>query len=231
MGQLISLYRDLTDSRTLGIFLGLDAFAIGLNVALVVAYTQNLLPFPNSLLRVNADHSLGEFINYAKWLMIFLAFRAVYKATGIRLYAALSWVFLLIGLDDFLRLHEQLGDMFAQLLSYTDGGGLRDDDKGELTTWALMGLFVVALLWHGFRSAPANHRRIGYLVLVLSAILVFFAVVFDIGYFWINRAIGMPNAISITEDGGEMVAASLNAGLAVGIRKRFAPKDVSQSSA
>lgn len=224
MGQPFTLYRDLADRRVLWIFLCLDAFAIGLHAALIIAYKQTLLPYPDSLLRVTADHSLGEFINYAKWLMIFLAFRALFKATGVRLYSALSWVFLLIGLDDFLRLHEQLGDMFAALLSYQNGGGLRDDDKGELTTWALMGLFVVSLLWRGFRSSPDEHRRIGVLVLVLSAILVFFAVAFDIGYFWINRLIGMPHVIGITEDGGEMLTASLIAALAVGTRKRFAPK-------
>lgn len=223
MGRGFTLYRDLADRRMLALFLCLDAFAIGLHAALIWAHNQDLLPYPNSLLRVTADHSLGEFITYAKWILIVLAFSAVYRATGVRLYQAFAWVFLLIGLDDFLRLHEQIGDVFADAF-YTDRKGLRDDDQGELTTWALMGLFVLFVLWRGFRSAPIRDWRIGQLILALMAVLVVFAVGLDIGQYWTSRWIGSYDLTGIVEDGGEMITASLIAGLAVGLRQRFAPK-------
>lgn len=124
------------------------------------------------------------------------------------LYLAWSLVFLVLMLDDSLRLHENVGHFLVRTAHVPSVFGLRPNDVGELISWAFFGtvLGIMLVVTH-LRSSKAA-RRDSWIFLGLTAILACFAVVLDmleIAVWDLLPLIGH-GLITLTETAGELVA-------------------------
>lgn len=168
----------------------------------------------------DADRSLSEMVGYIQsmvsaGLLLYLAMSVKKGWTHI----VLAQTMILIVLDDYLRIHEELRGTFMDILSLEPMWGLRAEDLGELLAWAFLGipiLVVAALAWK--HSGKRARRQTKYLIAGLG-VLVFFAVVIDMiailaggigieagALGWQGRAYYV---LTIMESGGELAGQSI----------------------
>lgn len=128
----------------------------------------------------DADRSMSEMIGYLQSLTssILLLYFAVAVGKG--------WTFLVLGqamlvvvLDDYMRLHEELRGTFIDLLGLQGKFGLRSEDVGELMAWGFIGLpILIAFILAWRYSRPEIRKKTKPLLIALGA-LIFFAAVID----------------------------------------------------
>lgn len=128
----------------------------------------------------DADRSMSELIGYLQSLTssVLLLYFAVAVGKG--------WTFLVLGqamlvvvLDDYMRLHEELRGTFIDLLGLQGRFGLRSEDIGELMAWAFIGLPIfVAFVLAWKYSRPEIRKKTKPLLIAVGA-LIFFAAVID----------------------------------------------------
>jgi hypothetical protein len=193
-------------SRELRILLVLwiaaDVFFIIFHV--IYAFTPHLNhPFFN----VEDDRSGGEAIQYAKEIWIAIAFLMIAYLRRSILYVPWALVFVYILFDDMLQLHEIWGRELAIALDYPEVIGLRPDDLGELTIYAIviaiLGPLVVAAYYWGHREFRRFNRHLVALLLVLT----FFGVVLDMVHIMTTQPT-LHRLVGLLEDGGELVVMS-----------------------
>ncbi|WP_054953448.1 hypothetical protein [Flaviflexus massiliensis] len=168
----------------------------------------------------DADRSLSEMIGYIQslasaWLILFLAV-AVKKGWT---HIVLGQTMILIVLDDYLRIHEELRGTFIDLLSLEPMWGLRAEDLGELLAWLFLGIPILisaVLAWKYSGRRARNQTK--YFIAGLG-FLLFFAVVIDMiaillggigieagALGWQGRAYYV---LTISESGGELAGQSI----------------------
>ena len=141
--------------------------------------------------------------------------------------AALDWrsrmtVFLaalygFVWFDDTASYHERFGALLIDTLGLEPAFGLRALDFGELIAWALAGSMLgLAALWAVLRIRPGD-VGIGVLVGLTFFALVAFAIAIDMLH--IVVPLSLQGEVGVLEDGGEIVAISLTAGLAVALTR------------
>ena len=205
--------------QLLSIFLLLDFIAFGAHILTWGLVEWGFISNKPAFFDITLDVGLGELLNYGKWTMVVGASWVLWRRAREPMVLALGAVFGLILADDSLRLHEQLGSVLSN--GWDGWLGIRAQDYGEMAVWALMGLPVLAALGLGFLRSSRAYRALGLLQLVLLGGLVFVAVVADVvasnlyglddGWLF-RRAI---RALTLLEDGGEMVLASCICALSV----------------
>ncbi len=166
-------------------------------------------------LRIQPVWGLPSLVIYAKWLLIALCLTQAWRANGEPVLLSLALIFAFLLLDDSLELHEQLGTLVKDGFGYAPAFGLRGDDLGELTIWAIWGSASLAVFALGYwRSSPAG-RRIGHIFILGIAGLAIFGIVVDmlsvlahdVGEGLLNHVVRY--LLTNLEDGGELVVASL----------------------
>jgi hypothetical protein len=163
---------------------------------------------------ISEDGSAGEIFNYLKWIYICGALAVVFFRTKIALFASFSFVFALVFVDDTFQIHERGGAFWVKTLEFTPAFGLRAQDFGELTTWALLGSASLAALALGFLKSPKESRVFGYYFLAVLCGLVVTGMGFDMLNSWdgLDAETALNNSltgmITIAEDGGEMIVGS-----------------------
>ena len=166
-------------------------------------------------LKIQPVWGLPSLLIYAKWLLIALCLTRAWRGNREPVLLSLALIFALLLLDDSLELHEQLGTLVKDGLGYAPAFGLRGDDLGELTIWAIWGSASLAVFAVGYwRSSPAG-RRIGHIFILGIAGLATFGIVFDmlnvlahdVGEGLLNQIVRY--LLTNLEDGGELVVASL----------------------
>ncbi len=209
--------------KTILVLLLLDGLIIGM----YVFYGMQQLLFDAGemphIWRISEDFSASEIFNYLKWLAICGLLAIVFMRTRIVLFAAFSFVFLLVLLDDMLQLHERGGAILVDDLGLSSFLGLRAQDYGELLVWGMLGLCALAALIIGFLNSPAHSRPFGSYFLVILCGLVATAMGLDM----VNVVVGageaslfnkvMTGFITIAEDGGEMIVGSFGCGGGVAV--------------
>jgi hypothetical protein len=191
----------------------MDLLLIGLYVVLsVMARADWLIQEVPGTLDISEDHGLPESFNYAKWFVIVTCLAATFRRTRVPLFASLATIFLLLLLDDSLRIHEQVGDRLANLTGW--------DQLGELIAFIGLGMISLAILVPGLWNLPRAvwPQAVRFIGVLLG--LAVCGVVIDFAHASIDL-LGLPmgrlsdRVLGLVEDGGEMLLASLATAYAV----------------
>lgn len=168
--------------------------------------------------RISDDRSIPESFNYVKWTILVLALGWI--SLRDRWLTAFLWsvVFLLILLDDSLKIHETFGAMIAGQLGLEDGKTALDPaDVGELIYAAIVGSLVATLAAISFFRADAVSRHLSLVMTLVLGAFAFFSVVMDaVQRIAINAypQIGfLQDFFALVEESGEMFVASTAAAL------------------
>jgi hypothetical protein len=154
------------------------------------------------------DESLIEWVGYVQMGTAAMVLLALAIHRKLALYFAWSLVFLVLMLDDSLRLHENVGHFLVSTVHLPSVLGLRPNDLGELCSWAFFGLVLGTILVVTHLRSPKGARRDSWIFLGLTVFLACFAVVLDmleIEVWGLLPLIGH-GLITLTETGGELVA-------------------------
>jgi len=218
MDLMRTVRQDRLLRRGLILFLLID---LGLTLLWVVMRIIDNLELNKNLwddlrfLRIDAEGGWPEWFNYAKILLLVLLVARLAFSNRKVLYAVLALLFTFVLVDDSMEIHEHGGEYFAETLDLQPLWGMRAVDIGEVITWGIAGAvflpLVLAGLWFGGRTHTAN----GLALLLPFFALVFFALVVDQLYHVLYNAFpGVDVLLGALEDGGEMVAISLDCALA-----------------
>lgn len=196
-----------------------DLAFIGLETVLRAAVHWRLMDKVPSLLMVTNDGTLPEFYNYAKWVVIGGVLGWAFFRTRAKLFLAFAVTFLVVLADDSLQLHELFGAAVAEAISAPTILGLKTQYYGEMALWAILGVLVTAMLWHGFRTSDAAARRLGLPLLAIFGALVATAVGMDVVHSLVDLVgVGrLSVVVGLLEDGGEMLLGSAAGAYAVAL--------------
>lgn len=154
------------------------------------------------------DGGLGEYFQYIKEIWIVVVFILILRQTRLKIYFGWAVLFLYLFLDDFFRIHEKFGEVFANRFGGLSFGPFRAQDIGELLVLSVVGVLLLLILIIGFRSLTAIHRSRNINLGALLVVLVGFGVVLDVGssiFDWYE----LKMALHLVEDGGEMIVVSV----------------------
>jgi hypothetical protein len=197
---------------------GALAFACLLGLAAVdLAFVAAHVAYRDEpLYHLGRDGGYAEMFQYAKTYAVVCVLAVLWWRWREHVYAAWMLVFAYVLFDDALGIHERGGAVAAALLGYQPAFGLRPQDFGELTVWAAFGLGFVVLLLHAYVRAREHARRSARCIGALFCLVAFFGAVVDM----LHSAVQPPllrAALSVVEDGGEMIAMSLVCAYTVGL--------------
>jgi len=154
------------------------------------------------------DESLVEWAGYVQLggAAILLLALAIHRK--VPLYFAWSLVFLVLMLDDSLRLHENIGHLLVNTVHVPSVLGLRPNDVGELCSWAFFGLVLGTMLVITHLRAQKAARHDSWVFFGLTVFLACFAVVLDMMEIVVWNLLPLigHGLITLTETGGELVA-------------------------
>jgi hypothetical protein len=154
------------------------------------------------------DESLIEWVGYVQMGSAAILLLALAMNRKSALYFAWSLVFLVLMLDDSLRLHENVGHFLANTVHLPSVLGLRPNDLGELCSWAFFGIVLGAVLVVTHLRSSKEARHDSWVFFGLTVFLACFAVVLDmleVEVWGLLPLIGH-GAITLAETGGELVA-------------------------
>jgi hypothetical protein len=215
--------RLLTGARA---FLGILAALLAVDAALVLLHVLHELQdmgvidggawLHSRSLLLSEERGYGEIWGYAKALAATAGLLALCWRSRAPVFGALAFTFALIVLDDSLMIHEVFGHRLATGLALDPSFGLRAQDLGELSVWAMLGVAVVAALAVGFRCSNRRARATAAIFFGLLAALVFVAVGIDMLNIALHDAFpGAHRLWPLAEEGGELVVLSLTCAAAV----------------
>ena len=194
----------------LAVLLTIDTVLILADFLWGVAHILDIMPGRPKVLMISYDHGIAETWNILKWaaattVLMAAAMRACQAATLL-----LALPTLLMMLDDWLMVHEQMGGLFGQMIS-------RESSVSYITgeiVFALLfacvvyGLLILAWILGDDRSRPAI-TRFAVLYVALGA----FGVGIDALHSLYLEAIGGYSSteafVGLVEDGGEMLIISI----------------------
>lgn len=165
----------------------------------------------NRSFSLEIDRGYAELFQYIKeyWIAVLLGVLAVQKRSI--LYSAWSLLFGYLLIDDFMSIHERLGEFISTRLAFLPALNLRAVDFGELVVSACIGLFFLIFLTTAYRFGDRMSRQASrYLIKMLFA-LAFCGIVVDMIHIAVKIELLEPLFV-ILEDGGEMLVMSFIAG-------------------
>jgi hypothetical protein len=172
-------------------------------------------------LRIDADQGLPEWYSYAKIVGIILLLGRMALTTRQLVYPVLVFLFVVVLVDDAVRIHEGLGKALVGILDLKPMLGVRARDVGEVITWAVMGAITMPIVFAGFAFSKRTHVANGLAMLLPFIALLFFAIGVDQAHqSWRNLFFGAEVVLATLEDGGEMMAISVEFALAAVLVRR-----------
>ncbi len=205
---------------------------LAIDLALLLAYvlvyllkSLGLLAAAPDLLRIETQWGLGSVLMYLKWLAIIGLLSLSWRQLREPLLLSLALIFLFFLIDDSLGIHEWIGTELMRQLGLEGAWGLRGNDFGKLTFWALAGGACLVVFLVGYVLSNQRTRRLGQLFLLGIAGLVLVGIGIDlVGVLakqldagFVGRAVRF--GLRTAEDGGEMILGSLLLALAYAIFK------------
>jgi len=159
------------------------------------------------LFSIERDRGYGEAFQYTKayWIAIMLA--VLGWRTREAIYGAWTLLYIYLLCDDALQIHEQVGRAVVRRLGYAPTLGLRAQDLGELTVYAVVGLVFLVLIVSVYLRSARDARSASIDLAVLSGAIGFFAVPVDMLHS-ISGGSRFGGVLGLVEDGGELVAMS-----------------------
>lgn len=186
------------------------------------------------MLDIGSDRTLAEWANYLKWAACLFYLIQAWTARREPILLACLPVFLGILIDDAFQYHESRGVVYERLLALQPHWGLHASGVGQLIAFALMGLVSLLILGIGYATSAAAGRAIGRRFLVLFAALIVVGVAVDalheaVGAHMPWRYGGLPGILlTVLEEGGELVLASLAMAFSAGLAAVRAPASAAQ---
>jgi len=193
-------------NRVLICLLVLDTVFIAIHAFAVIADYERL-DYP--LLYVDSDRSLGEAFQYVKFVFLILGcLYLIFK----KHYGYIPWCLLFTAmlLDDSSEYHETVGEWIAVQFNFEPLFGLRAVDLGELCYAAGFGLTMLVIFFFFYRKGSQRFKNSFKDLALLMLIFVGFAVGVDMIHSLALENPPVAKILALLEDGGEMVAISLN---------------------
>ncbi len=154
------------------------------------------------------DGGYSELYQYAKWggiaALMFLA--SPRHGRGFAVWGLFA-LFLLA--DDALQIHERVGDWVNAWQPFSPPFNLRREDVGELASSVVAGLSFLVLLAGAYRVAAEGFRLATHDFAVLVGMLAVAGVGGDLAHVALDPGPAWNTALTVLEDGGEMVVASV----------------------
>jgi hypothetical protein len=178
--------------------------------ALVFLAHFHVAAFASDRWDLSLEGSWPEWYGHIVELAIVGLLFAIYRRTRQSHHLAWMAVFLYVGLDDTVQLHEHAGKILIWLSGGHDNRfGIRLQDIGELISWAIAGTVFCYVLWRTYRRASAEARADGLQLAAALGLLVFCGMFLDTADRVINPEWHQLVRVAIiVEDGGELVALS-----------------------
>lgn len=205
--------------RTLLVWLiVLDMIAIGSDVVALAAKELGYLSRPDAadFFRLGAEYGLSGLYGYAKLFVISGLLFTIFRQTGLRSYLFLALTYFYTALDDTFIVHERVGRLLLQLTEATGQGGQLFIGLSETAYFLIVGPVIVGLIALAIVRAPDAHRAVVSLLGLLLLAIGFCAVFLNLVEAMLkdmSRYAMYP--VSLMDDGGELVFASLATVLAL----------------
>lgn len=215
-------------TRLLVLFFSIDLALIALHLLTAAARHAGLIDSDASawpqLFSIVNDRGLPESFNQLKALLAAAVLCTIWTRTRQPVYLCWAFIFAVAFLDDALRIHEQAGAALAGILLT----GIAAEHREFIGQLLVAGIYVIlfgAMLLLAHASAEPRHARTSSLVLIVFAIVVFFAVVVDAlhGVLLAVRPALAGSTVfqalfNVLEEGGEMLSLSLALAVVIAIR-------------
>jgi hypothetical protein len=151
----------------------------------------------------------AELFQYVKWAGVAASMLLVSRLQK-------SWEFLVwsvlggyLLVDDALRIHEEVGRIVHAAQPFAPPFTLRLNDVGELAASAVVGLTMLLALIRAFRTGGPGFRVASHDLLALVTLLAAFGIGIDILHVALRPSGTVDVVMTVLEDGGEMLVASL----------------------
>ncbi|MDZ7694794.1 MAG: hypothetical protein U5K69_27365 [Balneolaceae bacterium] len=181
-----------------------DLVFVGLEVVHSLGYASD-----NKFL-LGTERGYSEVYQYVKFFWIALILAWLTFRTYQPLYGIGTFLFMYLLLDDSLEIHETMGGHIAAWTGMSPLFGLRTQDYGELTVYALTGIIFLGAGWLAYQKSSRRARQISWYVLGgLVGLAVFGAGVDMLHSFFSNSFPFLDTPFVILEDGGELIAVSV----------------------
>ena len=176
------------------------------------------------VLSLGVDSGLAETYQHLKVLAVTGGVAWIFGRRRQPVYAALAALFLGLLVDDVGRLHETVGEALVGVLGLVPVLGLRAQDVGEvlfLAAWvgplALLGAAAYA------RSDAGSRSVARYAVAALAVLALFGVGVDAVHQILLGLDVyGLPSALTVLEEGGELVVMSVIAAATVTVAEAAA---------
>jgi hypothetical protein len=211
-----------TSRPLLAVLWAVTAFFIVLSFA-PSSSARSLVPaldrtFPAELWGLSEDRAIPELYGYAMQAVIVVVLVVLAARAHRNVFLAWGAVYLVVLLDDALRLHEEGSHWLARTFPTGIGSVLRED-LGELVVWAGLGLVpLVAVAVTHLRAAPED-RAVSRTIAVLFGLLLFCAIVLDVVHATLGYGL-LGWVLAAAEDGGELLTLGLTLAFLVGLARR-----------
>lgn len=176
-------------------------------IILHILFKINILS--STLYSIKRDLGFAEFYQYVKFLWLIIIF--VYLSKKLRYWGYLSWAvtFLYFLADDAFQIHEDVGTLIANQLTFTPPLNLRLQDFGELAVYAIAGIILMLGIGFAYRNGTQSFKHLSHDFLFLLALLIFFGVFLDVAEIASNWGFFIKETLGLFDDGGELVIVSI----------------------
>lgn len=191
MNKLLARIADRPTVSLVIIFVVLDL----LGLACAWMYTSDILE--SRFFRLGRDRGLIEFIEYGKFALIIHMLLELWRSGGEPVVRAWTILFSIMLADNFIGIHEEVGQLIVDNVTLPDVGLKRPKDLAEiLVLAALEGTALLYVIYCYFTGGDAGRKYSNQLIAIFG-IFVFFALVMD--------AVGN----QYVEESGEMLGMTL----------------------
>ena len=173
MNKLLAGIAARPTMRLVIIFVALDLFAL----MCVFMYNNDILE--SRFYRLGRDRGLGEFIEYGKYALIIHMLLELWRRNGEPVVRAWMILFSIMLADNFIGIHEEVGQLIVNNIMLPDVGLKRPKDLAEiLVLGALEGTALLYVLLCYFTGNKAGRKYSNQLIIIFT-LFVFFALVMD----------------------------------------------------
>jgi len=200
----------------LGMLLVSDALLIALHLS------QKLVGVPaTQTYDLGIDRSYSEVLLMMKWAWIAMLCVVAWRTRRAPVLLAVAAVCAILFVEDGLSLHEAIGRMFAPAAArVVDLPDLALLQVGELAWFAVLAAAIAAISLIGWIRSDPPARRDATALAGFFVAFAFCAVVLDTVHSLTTMGTGLDTALTVLEDGGELVSMSPAVAFAYAIARR-----------
>lgn len=208
--------------RALILFWALDALMIAAFIIARFMVFFGVIAFVPRWLGIATEYSAPESFNYFKWFICVACLAVAWFRFRVNIFSCLAILFAMVFADDLFLGHETFGQILHDAINIPPTLGIDGKQIGEMVIFGCMGVIALLLIALGYRYSPNAFRSFAHVYLMVVFLLGITGVLFDGIH---HMASNLPNsrivtlmrlALTLIEDGGEMILASLAAAYAVG---------------